>query len=242
VKSFATVGLACATALVSVLIGSYTFRTRARGNDLVNVTGLAKRDFVSDLVVWKGHFARRDPSLKAASEGLRRDLDAVKKLCAAKGVKPEEPVFAPVEIEKEFEESTDSAGRLVRTPKGFLLTQRMEIESQDVDRIEVFSREVTSLIDAGIEFYSTPPEYYYTKLGELKLEMIAAATRDGRTRAERIVEAAGGRLGALHYSNLGVFQITQPNSSAEFSWSGAYDTRSKRKTASVTIKLQFGLR
>jgi len=128
------------------------------------------------------------------------------------------------------------------TPKGFLLTQRMEIESQDVDRIEVFSREVTSLIDAGIEFYSAPPEYYYTKLGELKLEMIASATRDGRTRAERIVEAAGGSLGALHYSNLGVFQITQPNSSAEFSWSGAYDTHSKRKTASVTIKLQFGLR
>jgi hypothetical protein len=242
VKSFATVGLACATALVSVLIGAYTFKTRGRANDLVNVTGLAKRDFVSDLVVWKGHFVRRDPSLKAASEGLRRDLDAVKKFCAAKGVKPEEPVFAPVEIEQEFEETTSSAGRMVRTPKGFLLTQRMEIESQDVDRIEVFSREVTSLIDAGIEFYSAPPEYYYTKLGELKLEMIAAATRDGRTRAERIVEAAGGRRGARPESSLGVFQITQPNSSAEFSWSGAYDTRSKRKTASVTIKLQFGLR
>ena len=32
------------------------------------------------------------------------------------------------------------------------------------------------------------------------------------------------------------------DASAEFSWSGAYDTRSKRKTVSVTIKLQFGLR
>ena len=140
------------------------------------------------------------------------------------------------------EEGCHYENGVVRTPKGFLLTQRMEIESADVDRIEVFSRDVMSLIDAGIEFYSTPPEYYYTKLGELKLEMIASATRDGRTRAERIVEAAGGSLGALHYSNLGVFQITQPNSSAEFSWSGAYDTHSKRKTASVTIKLQFGLR
>src|SRR4029077_15751981 len=107
----------------------------------------------SDLVVWKGHFVRRDPNMKAASEGLRRDLDAVKKFCAAKGVKPEEPVFAPVEIEKEFEESTDSAGRLVRTPKGFLLTQRMEIESQDVDRMEGFSRGGTSRWAAGSGFY-----------------------------------------------------------------------------------------
>jgi hypothetical protein len=241
-RNLAAVGLSCATVLASVLIAAHTYKTRGRANDVVSVTGLAKRDFVSDLIVWKGHFVRREPSLKAASEGLRRDLEAVKKFCASKGLKPDEAVFAPVEIEKEFDDSVDSAGRTIRSFKGFLLTQRMEIESKDVDRIEIFSREVTSLIDAGIEFYSAAPEYHYTKLGELKLEMIVAATRDGRTRAERIVDAAGGGLGPLHYSSLGVFQITQPNSSAEFSWSGAYDTSSKRKTASVTIKLQFGLR
>jgi hypothetical protein len=110
-----------------------------------------------------------------------------------------------------------------------------------VDRIEAFSRKVTDLIDTGVELYSEPPEYYYTQLGKLKLEMIAAATKDGRARAERIVENAGGRLGRLRYSSLGVFQITVPNSSADFSWAGAFDVTSKRKTASVTIKLQFGL-
>lgn len=233
--------LSCLTLLGSVLIVSHTYKTRNRSNDVVSVTGLAKRDFVSDLIVWKGSFVRRDADLKAAYESLARDLDAVKKFCVEHGLVEKEPIFSSVEIEKEYEESTDNEGRSRREFKTYLLTQRVEVESGDVDRIERFSREVTGLIDAGVEFYSRPPEYYYTKLGELKLEMIAAATKDGRARAERIVENAGGALGPLRYSSLGVFQITVPNSSAEFSWSGAFDATSKRKTASVTIKLQFGL-
>jgi uncharacterized protein len=178
---------------------------------------------------------------KPGYASLNRDLAAVKKFCAAKGVKNDELAFSSVDIEKEYDEVSEGDARTVRQFKGYLLTQHLEIESKDVDRIERFSREVTELIDGGVGFYSQAPEYYYTKLGELKLEMIAAATKDGRARAERIVENAGSRLGPLRYSSLGVFQITRPNSSAEFSWAGAYDTSSKRKSASVTIKLQFGV-
>jgi uncharacterized protein len=233
--------LASATVLGSTLIVSHAIKTRNRANDLVSVTGLARRDFESDLIVWRGSYVRRHATLKDAYESLNRDLAAVKKFCAAKGVPNDALAFSSVEIEKEYDEVNEGDARIVREFKGYLLTQRLEVESRDVDRIERFSREVTELIDGGVEFYSQPPEYYYTKLGELKLEMIASATKDGRARAESIVENAGSRLGPLRYSNLGVFQITRPNSSAEFSWAGAYDTSSKRKTASVTLKLQFGV-
>ena len=233
--------LACATVLGSVLIGAHTYRTRTRVNDVVIVTGLAKDDFTSDLIVWRGSFARRDAVLRSAYEALARDLETVRKFCAANGLAESEVVFSSVHIEKQFDQVTDQEGRTRQDFKGYLLTETVEVESSDVDRIERFSRKVTDLIEAGVEFYSEPPEYYYTKLGELKLEMIAAATKDGRERAERIVSNAGGVLGPLRYSSLGVFQITAPNSSADFSWSGAFDVTSKRKTASVTIKLQFGL-
>lgn len=233
--------LACATVLGSVVIGAQTFKTRTRVNDVVIVTGLAKHDFTSDLIVWRGSFTRRDMVLKSAYESLARDLETVRAFCVAKGLAESEVVFSSVQIEKQFDSITDAEGRTRQEFKGYLLTQTVEVESADVDRIEKFSREVTGLIDAGVEFYSQPPEYYYTKLGELKLEMIATATKDGRERAERIVSNAGGVLGPLRYSSLGVFQITSPNSSADFSWSGAFDVTSKRKTASVTIKLQFGL-
>jgi hypothetical protein len=240
-RSVVIASLCCVSVIACVVIAAHTYRTRSRANDIISVTGLAKRDFESDLILWKGSFVRRDANMKAAYESLKQDIDAVKKFCREKGIQEDEPIFSSAEIEKEYEETTDKEGRSLRRFKGYALTQRVEIESQDVDRIERFSREVTGLIDTGIEFYSQAPEYYYNKLGELKLEMIAAATKDGRTRAQRIVENAGGTLGPLRFSSIGVFQITTPNSTSDFTWAGTFDTTSKRKTASVTIKLQFGL-
>jgi uncharacterized protein len=241
-QGFAVAVLACATCVIVALIGAHTYKTRNRSNDVVSVTGLAKRDFVSDLVVWEGHFVRRDAELRVAYEALKRDIQAVKQFCTAQGLKEGEVAFSSVAIEKEYEDVRLGNEETIRRFKDYTLTQRLQVESPDVDRIEGFSRQATRLIDSGIEFYSAAPQYYYTKLGELKIEMIAAATKDGRTRGERIAENAGGRIGGLRYSSLGVFQITAPNTSADYSWAGAFDTTSKKKTASVTIKLQFGLR
>jgi hypothetical protein len=38
---------------------------------------------------------------------------------------------------------------------------------------------------------------------------------------------------------MGVFQITAPNSTEGYSWGGAFNTTSKRKTASITVNLDF---
>ena len=238
--------LAAAIAVpVSILVGigilAHTYRTRNRANDLVVVTGLSRQDFDSDLIVWKGSFVRRAPELKAAYQSLAKDVETAKEFFGRSGLAKDEAVFSAVELVKSFDETTDNAGRTTRTFKEYVLTQRIRVEATDVPRIERFSRDVTGLIDAGVELYADPPEYYYTKLGALKLEMIAAATKDGRARAERIVQNAGGKLGPLRFSSLGVFQISIPNSSAETSWTGNFDVSSRRKTASITIKLQFGL-
>ena len=101
------------------------------------------------------------------------------------------------------------------------------------------SREITELIDFGIEFYSTNPNYYYTKLASLKIEMLAQATKDARLRADKIAENAGGKIGKLKQADMGIFQITAQNSSEEYSWGGTFNTSSKNKTANVTVKLEF---
>lgn len=55
--------------------------------------------------------------------------------------------------------------------------------------------------------YSEPPRYYYTKFGELKLEMLSPATANAKIRAEKVVENSGGKPGKLKHARLGVFQI-----------------------------------
>jgi hypothetical protein len=41
------------------------------------------------------------------------------------------------------------------------------------------------------------------------------------------------------YADMGVFQITAENSSEEYEWGGSFNTSSRRKTASVTIRLKY---
>jgi hypothetical protein len=119
------------------------------------------------------------------------------------------------------------------------LSQQVQIKSDQVDQVEAVSRQVSELINSGIEFYSQAPEYYYTKLAELKLEMISEATKDANERAVRIAKQAGSAVGKLKSADMGVFQITAQNSSEDYSWGGSFNTSSKDKSASITVKLSY---
>lgn len=228
--------------VVTAFILADGVKNRNRSSDSINVTGLGKKDFASDLIVWSGSFTRKSMDLKTAYDDLNSDKQIIRQYLLDNGVNENDLVFSAIDIFKEYDYSYDKDRRETRTFTGHRLTQRVQIESGEVDKIENLSRDITTLINKGIEFSSFQPEYYYTKLAELKIEMIAAATEDGRQRAEKIAENSKAKLGNLKYASMGVFQIIAQNSSEDFTWGGAFNTTSKRKTATITMKLQFGIR
>ena len=122
---------------------------------------------------------------------------------------------------------------------GYQLSQSLEIESADVKKVEELSRSITELMNKGVQFYSETPRYYYTKMADLKIEMIRKATEDARLRAETIATNSGSDLGDLKSANMGVFQITGQNSNEDYSWGGAFNTADKNKTASITMRLLY---
>jgi hypothetical protein len=69
--------------------------------------------------------------------------------------------------------------------------------------------------------------------------MIQKATENARIRAEAIASNSGGALGGLRSANMGVFQITGQNSNEDYSWGGAFNTKDKNKTASITMRLVY---
>ena len=73
---------------------------------------------------------------------------------------------------------------------GYELRQEFRIESTDVEAVESVSREISSLIAQGVRMDAEQPEYFYTKLSDLKLELIEEATADARARAEIIARNA----------------------------------------------------
>lgn len=215
---------------------------RANPDGTISVTGAGSENFTSDLIVWEGRFSQMSENLETAYNQLNRDKNTVKDYLIEKGIKEENIVFNSVQTNEQREQKYQNGNYVGSIFKGYHLTQSVKIESNDVELIESVSREITELLNKGVQFNSTPPRYYYTKLADLKIEMISKATEDARVRAEKIAENSGGTLGELKSANMGVFQITGQNSGEDYSWSGAYNTADKRKTASITMRLEYEIK
>ncbi len=217
----------------------------AAGNEAagygVTVTGSTTRDFDSDLIVWRGNFSRTAPTTQEAYAQLKNDADIIRQYMQAKNVQDDELVFSSVNIMPNYTYEYFDNGNLKDSYlASYTLQQSITIQSPNVDNIEEISRDITQLIDSGVDFMSEAPEYYYTKLDDLKLEMIADATDNAKQRAELMAENSGGEIGKLLNATLGVFQITAQNSATdEFSAGGVLNTSSRAKTAQVTVKLFY---
>jgi len=213
-------------------------RNKAEGT--VDVTGLGKADFTSDLIVWEGSFAKESYNLQQAYQDLEKDKKVITDYLFSKGITENELVFNAVNSRKNTRSKYSDDGKYIGEEfLGYVLTQSLQIDSNDVEKVERISREITELLNRGIQFYSQSPRYYYTKLADLKIEMISKATEDARIRAEKIAENSGSLLGDLISAKMGIFQITGQNSNEDYSWGGTYNTSSKEKTASITMKLSY---
>jgi hypothetical protein len=230
--------LSVAIVICAVLLGD-AYQNRGKTTKKIDVTGKAERNFTADLIVWRASFAKQSMDMKDAFKHLKMDEATVRNYLTEKGIKEDEMVFSSVQIEKVYDGSYDEKGRYNQKFIGYQLRQEVNISSNDIDRIEKISREVSQLIDAGVELTSDAPDFFYTKLSDLKLELVEEATTDGRIRAEKIAHSAKANIGKLLYANLGIFQITGQNSNEDYSWGGAFNTKAKDKTASITVRLNF---
>jgi hypothetical protein len=159
----------------------------------IQVTGLGKADFTSDLIIWDGTFVSENMDLQEAYEKIEADKELVKGYLTGKGVSADDIIFSAVKAEKLFRQNCSPDGNyLGKEFSGYELKQSIQIESDQVARRESISREITEVLNQGVQFYSQPPRYYYTKLADLKIEMISKATEDARLRAERIAEHSPG--------------------------------------------------
>src|SRR5260221_2735742 len=167
--------------ILTALIISSAYKYKFKGEETITVTGLAEKNFSSDLVVWKGDYSRKMPDLKSAYSLLKKDEATVLNYLKNKNIKDSELQFSSVEITKDFIRENDSRGNLVSSKfDGYILNQKVTIQSKDVDKVEKVSREITELIEQSIEMNSLPPSYYYTNLSELKIGLLARASADAK--------------------------------------------------------------
>ncbi|MBX7136407.1 MAG: SIMPL domain-containing protein [Oligoflexia bacterium] len=233
-------GVALAVGLVlSAKIISQALVEIRDANQIVTVKGYAERKIESNFGVWRGSFSQISPNLTAGYEAIKSDLSKVLAHLEGKSIQRDSITVSGVEavaLYKQTEEGTET-----NQIEAYRLTQTVTVKLPDTAVIDRLSRESTELMQQGIGFTSNPPEYYYTKIDELKIDMLAEAAKDAKTRAERLVESTGDKIGSLRSAQQGVFQIT-PEYSTTVSDYGENDTNSLRKSIKAVVTMQFAVK
>lgn len=219
---------------LSACVGALTFYQVRSLDDALSVTGSAKTAVSSDSVKWTFNISRRvtETALQSGYASIARDLAATKKFLSDHGIKDEQVTIAPVMMEEIWHDAN------YQGPREVVLRQSLTLQSSDVAGVTNLAKATDQLANQGVFLSANPPEYYYSKLADLRVSLLAAAVKDAKARAEQLAKSSGQRVGSLKAASSGVVQVMTPNS-VEVSDYGSYDTASIEKEVMVTVRTTF---
>ncbi|MBU8934126.1 MAG: SIMPL domain-containing protein [candidate division Zixibacteria bacterium] len=216
--------------IVCCLIAAGTaVKVRGMGNT-IRVTGAAFQPIQSDLALWDGQFSVQSMVLEDAYETLKSHRAKVAEFMSKSGFAESEYEFSVVRLHKRMTHD--------RRVGGYTVSQTVGIKLEDVDRITALAKEASTLIEQGVAMESHSPQYLFTGLDTLKIEMIRRATENAKLRAAQLAETTGRRVGAPISAGVGVFQI-RPLHSQQVSGRGISDVSSIDKEIVSTVHVNF---
>jgi uncharacterized protein len=224
--------------IISSAILGWAYSSTKKGDDAITVTGSAKRRITSDLVVWSAGVSQQSPQLAGAYQALAENIPRIKQYLLSKGI-PEAQMTVSA-ISSVTLKGKDSDGNETNEITGYSLSQSIEVRSNDVQRIALIARESTELINQGILIESAAPKYYYTAIGDLKIEMLGEAAKDAKERASKIAQSTGNSIGSVRSAKMGVLQITAADST-DVSDYGVYDTSTIDKDMTAVVNVSFAV-
>jgi uncharacterized protein len=226
--------------LLAAFIAAQAIQGARRAADEISVTGSAKVGIVSDQASIALTVSDTQNTAQAAYANVQRGAASLGTFLQAQGVPETELLRGGVQTEPVTYTATDEAGN--RVERGaFKISRRLTVQSADIGRVQALSQNIGSLIQQGVPISADPVQYLYTKLSEVRLKLLADATKDARDRAQAIAQASGTGVGAVRSARMGVFQIT-PRNSVQADDYGSFDTTSREKDVTAVVGVTFAVR
>lgn len=231
------------TIIISVILLSNAFLNRHKNQWSINVKGMTEREFTSDMSIWKVNITDTYTTRSEGFTSVENQIRTVIRFLKDNGLTDDNIQTESFKYWDDYESIWDNnSSRYISRHIGYKVSQTLTVTCTNVDLIDKLSREITSLVKDGIMINSSEPEYYYTKLADLKLEMLNEAASDARNRAIEIAKSSNSKVGKLKQASSGVFQILGKYSNEDYSWGGTFNTNSKEKVATVTVTATYGLK
>lgn len=213
-----------------LMIGGYVLGdglTRARVADRsVTVRGLAERDVMADLATWTISYSASGFDLPDVRADIDSSTKALTEYFRALGFKPDElkPIGAGVNQ------------YINNGVRNITITQKMQLRTNDIAKAQKAVAQQFDLVRRGVTLQEgSGMSYSFTKLNDIKPEMVAEATKDARKAAEQFAQDSGTAVGGIQSATQGYFSIEPRDGDQASGGYGASDTPYKKVRVVTTI-------
>ena len=190
------------------MVGS-GFKAGRAADRFVTVKGMSEREVEANLALWPLQIVTADNDLPTAQARMDRMVALTREFLRGKNIPDDQVTIQSFKV-------TDAQANPYQggnTANRFIITQTLMVRSEDPHQVLAASQEVGELVDAGVvltsgqEYGPGGPTFVFTRLNDLKPEMLAEATARALEAAQEFAASSGSQVGKIRRANQGVFQI-----------------------------------
>lgn len=215
--------------------GYYYYQAK-NNNNSVSVKGLAEMNVTADLAIWKLKIVTTGNELIPAQQQISEQTAEINTFLQQQGFKPSEINIERIETNDLM--ATPYRGNDANSSR-FILSQTITVKSNNVSLVEQSLPKTDSLIAKGIIFdtsYNDPVSYIFTKLNDVKPQMLEQATLNAKKAAAEFAKSSGSRVGKIRRANQGVFSILPREQTAN-----SFEAQQVEKTIRVVSTIEYWL-
>lgn len=218
---------------VGIVAGGYLLGDglrRARMADrAVTMRGLAERNVTADLATWTVSFSAQGNELGAVQGEIERDARTLANFFRTQGF--------PVEAVTDVGVSVNSFYDSNRGENNVTVSRRVQLRTNDVMRARRAYARQFDLIRSGVAIQEgSGMQYSFTRLNDIKPEMIAQATRNARESAQQFAQDSGAGVGGIRSATQGYFSIGARDGAATEEGMGGNDSPFQKVRVVTTIE------
>lgn len=230
--------IALGLALGGFFPGRYYYKAKVLDRT-VTVKGLAEKEVKADIAVWNIRIIRAGGNLETLRGRLAADQKAVVKFLTEGGLDQAE--ILPGRLETLDQLANQYRSERVNPDNRYILKQTVMARTGKVDEVEKLVGRTEGLLKQGVIFEgdSYPPSvsYLFTRLNDVKPDMLREATANARQAADEFAKNSGARVGDIKSASQGQFTILPLYQTPD-----AQETQQKDKKLRVVSTVEYFLK
>lgn len=210
--------IAAAILSLGLVVGGYLLgdglRRARMAERSVTVRGLAERNVTADLATWTVNFTAQGTELGAVQSEIEQDARTVAQFFRRAGF-PENAVADAGGSVSQYYDSD-------RGQNNVTVNRRLQLRTTDVMRARAAYARQFDLIRNGVAVQEgSDIQFSFTRLNDVKPQMIAQATQDARRGAVQFARDSGTGVGGIRSATQGYFSIGARDGDENSSGSGS---------------------